>query len=436
MSSRNNDFLTGNYARLSLANFNQAPRRNPMRHESFQSFRDSLSPQSTSSESSATVPKSIAPPVPYAKTTTRAYGTKPAQLPLSVYELPTATFMWARWDPRGDSESESRIYVRYRSQTSDTDSNSTYSTSTYSRPHSPVSCTMGSSQSSPASTPPPLSYSRKRSSSAESDHEGSAPASPSDRLLKLPRVASDYGAPPNVPPTSASYSAGCANKEATKVYRPTSGAESDSSDVELRPATFFYPAHQSNSSRDGGAVVPRSIAPATAVVPAPPVQSQEKEEEEEEEEPEDMKNAWIKYTYPSPELFAGPEFQCVWPLQKHRDGTLEPCGYHSKKHLVKRHIESKHLQLRPCKCQYCGKGFSQKSNLDTHLNTHTGDAPHKCHYCDEHFKDPARRHRHMILVHGHHSSRTKKGRMCPGRTASSAKGSEHGIEDVATPPPA
>nr|VWO95187.1 Uncharacterized protein [Ganoderma boninense] len=414
-----------------------------MRHETFQSFRDSLSPQSTSPVSPATVPPSIVPPMPSAKATTRAYGTKPAQLPLSVYELPTATFMWARWDPRGDSESESRIYVRYRSQTSDTDSNSTYSTSTYSRPHSPVSCTMGSSHSSPASTPPPLSYSRKRSSSAESDHEGSAPTSPSDRLLKLPRIshnnapnraASAYSAPPTIPPTSTSNSAQCTNKEATKVYRPISGAESDSSDVELRPATF-YPAHQSNSSRGGGAMVPRSIAPTAAVATALPAQS--REEEEEEEEPEGMKNAWIKYTYPSPELFAGPEFKCVWPLQKHRDGTVEPCGYHSKKHLVKRHIESKHLQLRPCKCQYCGKGFSQKSNLDTHLNTHTGDAPHKCHYCDEQFKDPARRHRHMILAHEHKSSRTKNGRMAPSVQAGSpAKDSEHGTEDLTTPPPA
>ncbi len=133
------------------------------------------------------------------------------------------------------------------------------------------------------------------------------------------------------------------------MYHTTSGTDSDSSNVELRPATFLYPVHQSNSSRGGDAVGPRSFAP-TPAAPAPPAHSQEEEEEEEDEGEEDedaevMKNAWIKYTHPSPELFAGPDFHCVWQ-EKLRDGTSRPCGYRSKKHLVKRHIESKHLQLR------------------------------------------------------------------------------------------
>lgn len=156
-----------------------------------------------------------------------------------------------------------------------------------------------------------------------------------------------------------------------------SGADSDSSDVELRPATFFYPAHQSNSSRGGGVAVPRSVAPTTVVAPEPSLRSQDEEEDdEEEEEAEDMKNAWIKYTHPSPELFAGPEFHCIWPLQKNRDGTLEPCGYHSKKHLVKRHIESKHLQLRCAAAQPAIFHWSSSTPADTDIlsNPHLGRA--------------------------------------------------------------
>ncbi len=58
-----------------------------------------------------------------------------------------------------------------------------------------------------------------------------------------------------------------------------------------------------------------------------------------------MKNEWQKYTDPPPETTAVPEYWCTWEV-KLRDGTTQRCGYHSKKHLVKRHIESKHLQLR------------------------------------------------------------------------------------------
>lgn len=76
-------------------------------------------------------------------------------------------------------------------------------------------------------------------------------------------------------------------------------------------------------------------------------------------------------------------------------------------------------------------------SLLTRSCSSTGDAPHKCHYCDEHFKDPARRHRHMIAVHKHRSSRTKKGRIdIDVRAGSSGEASEHDVEDLTTSPPA
>lgn len=98
-------------------------------------------------------------------------------------------------------------------------------------------------------------------------------------------------------------------------------------------------------------------------------------------------------------------FTCTWA-----DGAEgKECGYTSKKHLVKRHIESKHLQIKPITCEICGKGFSQRTNYSTHMNTHTGDTPHKCPYpnCNATFGDPARRHRHMKSVHNHIPSKRR-----------------------------
>ncbi|TBU64028.1 hypothetical protein BD310DRAFT_915207 [Dichomitus squalens] len=429
MSSRHNNLLPGSFGRLSTADLNQGVRHSPTRRETYSSSRDTRPPPSESPNSLPAQSQCV-PPQSSSKEK-QPNATRATQLPLSIYELPTATFMWARWKP--DDDSQTRIFVRYRTHQSDTDSASTYSSSTYSRPHSPVSYI--SPRISPVSTPPPLPYSRKRSSSAESDDD-SLP-SPSDRFLKLPRifhnnapsrVDSARSATPRIPHEYATYSDNLGDKEAMEAYPSGSGAGSDSSDVELRPAAFFYPAHQSNSSR-GEATFPRSMTP-TADTPAPAYTALREESEESES---DLKNEWIKYTFPSPETSAGPDFHCTWQ-EKQRDGTSKPCGYSSKKHLVKRHIESKHLQLRPCKCKFCGKGFSQKSNLDTHLNTHTNNAPHKCHYCDEHFKDPARRHRHMIQVHRHVSSRTKKGRLGTDvRAGSVAEASGPDVEDLTAP---
>ncbi|GJE84123.1 zinc finger protein [Phanerochaete sordida] len=101
-------------------------------------------------------------------------------------------------------------------------------------------------------------------------------------------------------------------------------------------------------------------------------------------------------------------FACTW-VDTHAGAGGQECGYTSKKHLVKRHIESKHLQIKPITCEICGKGFSQRTNYSTHMNTHTGDTPHKCPYpnCNATFGDPARRHRHMKSVHNHIPSKRR-----------------------------
>jgi len=56
----------------------------------------------------------------------------------------------------------------------------------------------------------------------------------------------------------------------------------------------------------------------------------------------------------------------------------------------------------------CDKSFAQLSNLETHINTHTGDRPHECPFCEERFKDPARCCRHKKDVHGYITAREKR----------------------------
>ncbi|KDN50006.1 hypothetical protein RSAG8_01342, partial [Rhizoctonia solani AG-8 WAC10335] len=51
-------------------------------------------------------------------------------------------------------------------------------------------------------------------------------------------------------------------------------------------------------------------------------------------------------------------------------------------------------------CQYCGKSFSQRTALNTHINIHTGERPHKCRKgCSQRFSDPSSRTRHEKELH-------------------------------------
>ncbi|KAF8845764.1 hypothetical protein BDN67DRAFT_297523 [Paxillus ammoniavirescens] len=97
---------------------------------------------------------------------------------------------------------------------------------------------------------------------------------------------------------------------------------------------------------------------------------------------------------------------CTWPVVEEGKSI---CAYGSKKQLVKRHIETTHLRYKPFVCDVCKKGFPQKTSLDTHMHGHTGSTPHVCRYgCGMAFKDPARRHRHMVEEHGYVPRQSKK----------------------------
>ncbi|KAJ3741159.1 hypothetical protein DFH05DRAFT_1504791 [Lentinula detonsa] len=87
-------------------------------------------------------------------------------------------------------------------------------------------------------------------------------------------------------------------------------------------------------------------------------------------------------------------FKCRW----------EDCQYKAKKQLVKRHIETTHMRLKPFVCDFCGNKFPQRTSLNVHVaSKHTHDKPYKCPYkdCDEAYNDPARLHRHKTDVHNY-----------------------------------
>ncbi|EUC66672.1 zinc finger-like protein, putative [Rhizoctonia solani AG-3 Rhs1AP] len=55
---------------------------------------------------------------------------------------------------------------------------------------------------------------------------------------------------------------------------------------------------------------------------------------------------------------------------------------------------------KPHPCKECGKSFSQKTALTTHMNIHTGRRPHLCRKgCPQTFSDPSSRTRHEKEIH-------------------------------------
>jgi KRAB domain-containing zinc finger protein len=59
---------------------------------------------------------------------------------------------------------------------------------------------------------------------------------------------------------------------------------------------------------------------------------------------------------------------------------LNPLPHTSHLNHIKTHTGDKLY-----KCDICGKGFSNSSDLQRHIRTHTGDKPYKCDVCGKGF---------------------------------------------------
>lgn len=100
-------------------------------------------------------------------------------------------------------------------------------------------------------------------------------------------------------------------------------------------------------------------------------------------------------------------------LRKHgkvhaeRNFSCERCGRtFAEKTKLNRHMLT-HTGERSFRCQFdgCSKAFSLEANLKSHIKTHTGEKPHKCQICDHAFSHPynlrvhiSRRHKEQSLV--------------------------------------
>jgi hypothetical protein len=56
------------------------------------------------------------------------------------------------------------------------------------------------------------------------------------------------------------------------------------------------------------------------------------------------------------------------------------------KYSLKRHINSKHLKIKPHVCEICSKAFIANQLLKEHMLVHTGEKPKQCPICYKHFR--------------------------------------------------
>ncbi|KIY44227.1 hypothetical protein FISHEDRAFT_62397 [Fistulina hepatica ATCC 64428] len=115
---------------------------------------------------------------------------------------------------------------------------------------------------------------------------------------------------------------------------------------------------------------------------------------------------WLHFTRKIKDAENHTKYKCLWQQDV---GVI--CTYVAKRQLVKRHIEDRHMGLRPFTCSYCDQAFAQRSNMNTHINTkHTGEQPHVCPEpdCPKKFGDPARLLRHRTDAHGYIPKRSSK----------------------------
>ncbi|CAG2239049.1 KRAB [Mytilus edulis] len=68
------------------------------------------------------------------------------------------------------------------------------------------------------------------------------------------------------------------------------------------------------------------------------------------------------------------------------------------------HMKTKHNEAyqKNVSCEYCGKLFWCKSELDKHLRVHTNERPYLCHICSSSFKTAGNLRNHQRAIHENH----------------------------------
>ena len=69
----------------------------------------------------------------------------------------------------------------------------------------------------------------------------------------------------------------------------------------------------------------------------------------------------------------------------------------------KRHMRI-HSGQFPHQCQYCSKGYINRSDLQGHMSQHTGIKEFRCSFCNAEFAFKNVLKKHMIIVHDFNAS--------------------------------
>lgn len=88
----------------------------------------------------------------------------------------------------------------------------------------------------------------------------------------------------------------------------------------------------------------------------------------------------------------------------HTKEYTHPCHLCGKPHMNKaaliKHIENKHKNMKPHKCNQCERSFSDVPALRKHEKTHAEDYPYKCLVCEKALNCKAAYEKHMRIRHG------------------------------------